>query len=178
MNINKIYAGIGSRETPEHILYLFQRIGKFLAKNDFILRSGHADGADMAFELGCDVVKGKKEIFLPWPKFNKSNSILYEIPEEAFKIASKYYKHWDKFKLSTQKLLARNCQQVLGQILNNPVDFILCYTDKGQVIGGTATALKIAEDYNIKVFNAGSYNDLNDFRREFYNYLKDNYKIT
>ena len=40
------YAGIGSRETPTEILNIFENIGFYLAKNNFILRSGHAGGAD------------------------------------------------------------------------------------------------------------------------------------
>ena len=48
------YAGIGSRETPGLMLGAFARIGEFLAKKGYTLRSGGADGADTAFEVGCD----------------------------------------------------------------------------------------------------------------------------
>ena len=51
------YAGIGSRETPSEILKLFENVGKFLAKKNFILRSGHAPGADISFENGADKIK-------------------------------------------------------------------------------------------------------------------------
>ena len=47
------YAGIGSRNTPKEVLDVFESIGKYLALQGFVLRSGGADGADRAFERGC-----------------------------------------------------------------------------------------------------------------------------
>ena len=66
----KYYTGIGSRTTPEHILKLMTKIGKYLALNGYVLRSGGANGADTAFEIGCDEGKGVKEIFIPPFNFN------------------------------------------------------------------------------------------------------------
>ena len=59
-----IYAGIGSRETPEGVLLKMEKIAFYLAhRYDATLRSGGAIGADIAFEAGCDSANGKKEIF-------------------------------------------------------------------------------------------------------------------
>lgn len=44
-----IYTGIGSRNAPEHILELCTYLGEFLAKTEWILRSGGAEGCDTAF---------------------------------------------------------------------------------------------------------------------------------
>jgi predicted Rossmann fold nucleotide-binding protein DprA/Smf involved in DNA uptake len=60
-----IYAGIGSRRTPVTILKQFTKLGMLLGKAGYTLRSGHAPGADISFENGCDQVKGKKEIYIP-----------------------------------------------------------------------------------------------------------------
>lgn len=57
----KIYAGIGSRKTPKKILEQMRNISSFLAKEGYTLRSGGADGADSAFEDGCDLVLGEKK---------------------------------------------------------------------------------------------------------------------
>ena len=54
------YAGIGSRKTPDDVLAFMQRIAQWLAKRNYILRSGAAQGADTAFENGAGM---KKEIF-------------------------------------------------------------------------------------------------------------------
>jgi predicted Rossmann fold nucleotide-binding protein DprA/Smf involved in DNA uptake len=60
---NIFYAGIGARETPDDVLHLMYLLGRKLATDGYVLRSGHADGADLAFEKGCDSVNGRKEIF-------------------------------------------------------------------------------------------------------------------
>ena len=51
--VAKYYTGIGSRETPDSILSLFNDIVFQLAGLGYTLRSGGADGADTAFEEGC-----------------------------------------------------------------------------------------------------------------------------
>lgn len=51
------YTGIGSRETPAEILEIFEHLGAWFAKKGYTLRSGHADGADAAFENGCSSVR-------------------------------------------------------------------------------------------------------------------------
>ena len=58
------YTGIGARNTPDKVLDLFMNIAKYLATKDFTLRSGAANGADSAFEKGCDISNGSKEIYL------------------------------------------------------------------------------------------------------------------
>ena len=62
------YAGIGSRDTPRWVLDCMKKLAYCLS-DDFILRSGGADGADSYFEIGCDKGNGEKEIFLPWRGF-------------------------------------------------------------------------------------------------------------
>lgn len=57
------YAGIGSRNTPNGTLNIMDRLGAFLAREGWILRSGGARGADSSFEAGCDSASGRKEIF-------------------------------------------------------------------------------------------------------------------
>lgn len=60
-----IYAGIGSRETPEWVLTIFERMGSWMAKRGDKLRSGGADGADSAFENGCNAANGQKKFTYP-----------------------------------------------------------------------------------------------------------------
>ena len=50
---------------------------------------------------------------------------------------------------------SRNCHQILGYDLQSPVDAVVCWTPDGNVVGGTATAIRIALKYNIPVFNLG-----------------------
>ena len=145
------YSGIGSRKTPEDILMKFDRIGKILANKGFTLRSGGADGADSAFEVGCDKANGKKEIFLPWKGFNGNTSLLFDPPEEAFVMTGKIHPGWHHLKQGARRLHARNCQQVLGINLDNPVQFVICYTKLDG--GGTLQALRIAQQKKIPIYN-------------------------
>ena len=78
--MTKIYAGIGSRETPKEVCIEIQGLAKTLANEGYVLRSGGATGADEAFETGCrHVIQLKKrhplaEIYLTWEGFNGRNT--------------------------------------------------------------------------------------------------------
>lgn len=147
------YAGIGSRKTPKPILEEMEQIGAILARNNFILRSGAADGADSAFEKGVDSVNGPKEIFLPWENFNGHLSGYHAPWKRAFEMAEEVIPWWDNLTEGTKKLHARNVHQILGLSLNEPVEFVVCWTPDGQTVGGTATAIKIARKNQIPVIN-------------------------
>jgi hypothetical protein len=149
----KKYAGIGSRETPQDVLSKMSNIAEHLAKLGWLLRSGGADGADLAFEVGCDNAQGQKEIFLPWKEFNKSASVLYTPSKDAFILASTIHPAWNNLSYGARKLHARNAHQVLGIELKDPVDIVVCWTQNGKEVGGTATALKLARQYKIRVIN-------------------------
>lgn len=186
-----IYTGIGSRETPPNILKKMKEIAFYLAQKDFTLRSGKAAGADAAFQLGVQEAwgvlqentnpKGLAEIYIPWPKFS-SDGLLNtwdicvtqkQIVDKAESIASVIHPAWDKCSQGAKKLHTRNIYQVLGQSLDKPSDFLICYAkptkDGLHVQGGTATAVKLALENNIPVFNL--YNEealqqLRDFIKE------------
>lgn len=157
------YAGIGSRRTPTKFQTIFYEIGKYLGKKDFCLRSGGAMGADQAFERGCDLVLGNKEIYLPWKNFNASNSGLIVSDPRAFEIAEQFHPNWSNLSSGGRKLQARNSHQILGIDLNNPTNFVVCWTPDGKGSGGTGQALRIAKFYNIPVFDAGAYEHPKDF---------------
>lgn len=155
MNMNKIYTGIGSRSCPDDILGRMSQIAAVLASKGYTLRSGGADGADLAFEIGCDSVKGNKEIYLPWKNFNNNKSNLYKISPEAYKLAESIHPAWSRLSLGAKKLHARNIYQCLGHTLDTPSDFLICWTSKGEKIGGTRTAIILAEQKGIPVYNLG-----------------------
>lgn len=166
------YAGIGSRETPSDILKLFVSVAMTLAKQDYILRSGHAQGADSAFERGCDKVGGNKEIYVPWYGFEGSDSTLVVKDKLAFEIAEKYHPYWFNLSEGAKKLQARNSHQVLGQDLKTPSAFVLCWTKNGSGSGGTGQAIRIAKDYNIPIFDAGKYKDIEECKVKLREFLK------
>lgn len=167
------YTGIGSRETPIEIQNLFINVGRYLTKKKFILRSGHAEGADQAFEKGCDLVSGRKEIYLPWKGFEGSNSNLIVEDEEAFEIAERFHPYWHNLKQGAKKLQARNSHQILGKDLKTLSKFVICWTKKGKGVGGTGQAIRIAEHYNIPVFDAGKYDNLEMVREQLKEFFRE-----
>lgn len=139
------YAGIGSRETPPEVLERMAKIGYFLARHGYTLRSGGAKGADAAFEKGCVAAKGKKEIFLSrderaWAR-------------EEVQHYLDFGRDFSRFSSYVQGLLARNMMQVLGQNGDQPVQFVICWTPGAGDIGGTRYAIRCARAHNIPVYN-------------------------
>lgn len=153
----KYYAGIGSRETPEEILEMMTKIAEGLSRN-YILRSGGADGADSAFEKGAG---DKKISYIPWPGFNGSTEECIPVTSAAMKLAGEFHPGWMYLSYGAKKLHARNGYQILGEDLNTPVDFVVCWTPGGKEVGGTAQAIRIAKANRIKVFNLANEEDFN-----------------
>lgn len=156
--LNKAYTGIGSRKSPKLVLTKMTAIARIL-QDHLIMRSGHAPGADMAFELG--VTNGNKEIYIPWKGFAGSDSLLYTQMEEAHYIASQYHPNWKNLKESVKKLMARSTMQILGKQLNDPSKFVLCWTPdacmsaktRTRKTGGTGLAISLASNLNIPIIN-------------------------
>lgn len=155
------YTGVGSRETPKSVQALMSELASLLEKSGYTLRSGGALGADEAFESG---VVNLKDIYIPWRKF--TNNPLHKCPEEDSKDLAKQASsiaieimgnpHWNRCSYGGQKLHTRNVYQVLGEDLNTPSEFLLCWTSEGKTKGGTATAIRLAKSRNIPVINFGT----------------------
>ena len=154
--MKRAYAGIGSRKTPGNILIEMEKIGVFFAKAGYIVRSGAADGADSAFERGCDKVGGDKQIFLPWKGFNGSKSCYISSMPSAFDIAAECHPAWHRCDATARKMHARNSHQVLGPFLDSPVEFVVCWHTGS---GGTTQACRIADTFRIKVYNLSTAED-------------------
>ncbi len=155
----KAYAGIGSRSTPPYVLERMTKTASTLDSLEYILRSGGAYGADAAFEKG--VGSERKQIFLPWANFNHHPSDLHlgstHLDEDqALTLAQQFHPAWDRCSSGARKLHARNCHQILGPTLDDPVKFVLCWTEGGKETGGTSQALRIAHHYDIYVCNLGA----------------------
>lgn len=157
----RAYAGIGSRDTPNDVLRLMTRIGKWLGAKRVVLRSGGAEGADSAFERGQGTI-GPKEIFLPWNGFNgraMQRGLLGVDERKAYEIAEKHHPAWHRLSDVAKKLTARNAYQILGATCADPSAFVVCWTSDGAIAkttrktGGTGQAIRIAHTYGIPVFN-------------------------
>lgn len=146
--VTKYYAGIGSRSTPIHIQELMTALATRLEQEGWVLRSGGAEGADRAFEAG---VSSQKEIFTAKQISQNTFNTAYE----AKQIVRSTHPAPERLKFYALDLLARDVYQVLGSDLKTPSSFIICWTEDGKLVGGTAQALRIAKLHHIPIFNLG-----------------------
>ena len=136
-----IYAGIGSRETPEPVLNEMRLIAMLLAGRGWCLKSGRAVGADRAFEEGAKLANGRA---------------VYRVAtlhQPALDHAAQFHPNWGACDEHARALHARNSQIMLGDRFDEPVKFVVCWTEGGAIVDGTGQALRIAAAYNIPVFN-------------------------
>lgn len=167
--MTKIYTGIGSRKTPDHVLELMRRLGVILAGEEWILRSGAAEGADTYFELGCDQGEGNKEIYLPWDGFNRryasERGVVIGANHRTEMLAAEVHPNWSACSRGARALHARNVGQILGPHLNQPTDLVICWTPNGNKSGGTGQAIRLAERMGITVHDLGNPTVFNAYER-------------
>lgn len=150
----RAYAGVGSRETPEEILQVMTAAAQRLALAGMTLRSGHAPGADQAFEAGAP--DDMAEIFLPWAGFENARrgvTLGADMTGPCFDLARRFHPAFDRLGAGARKLMARNGQQVLGAHLDDPAAFVLCWTPRARAGGGTGQAIRIARAYGVPTFD-------------------------
>lgn len=154
----KPYAGIGSRDTPKHILNEMTALSTQLEELGFILRTGGALGADSAFLDGIQNPNKSVELYLPWQGYNDYESPWHTVPKVSIQMASRFHPNWDACKQGVQKLHGRNCNIILGPDVRNPmpVDFVICYTKDAKATGGTGMAINVADYALIPVFDLGA----------------------
>lgn len=160
-----IITGVGSRECPKEICNLFEALGKEALERGWYIRSGHAEGADYAFELGAQL---HCIVYLPWSSFNKEKPLLgsatsLPLRDEVLEIVYKHEPYAKNLSDGVKLIKSRNVYQVLGVDLQSPSDVVVCWTEEGEVVGGTGLAIKIAKDHGIPIINVGDYETKRNF---------------
>jgi hypothetical protein len=154
-----IITGIGSRNTTPEICDLFVELGAEARERGWWIRSGHAEGADYAFERGA---RDHCIIYMPWSTFNKELPILgrahtEELRDDALDLVYRHDPYAnDDISQGVKRIKQRNIFQVLGVDLKTPSDLVICYTDEGKYVGGTALAMRVARENNIPIINLGN----------------------
>jgi hypothetical protein len=156
--MKRFYAGVGSRSAPEKVCKQMKELAKILNK-DYWLRSGNADGADQAFAKGVE--DEKAQIWLPWSDFNigfqrmhpqHDYKLVHRNDKEAVESVNKFHPNGTKLNSVSKSFMVRNYRQWKG--LNEPdSEFVICWTEGGKDIGGTAQCIRIARYYNSPVYN-------------------------
>ena len=127
-------ACFGSRQTPPNVLSLMEELGAFIAQNGGLVASGHAQGADQAFERGASSVDPTRVLVcLPWRGYERNVpispgagvSVLTELPkthrENLLAMAKQHHGAWHR--LSRGGKLLQGCNMLIGEL----AQFGLCY---------------------------------------------------
>jgi hypothetical protein len=163
------YTGVGSRSPELSCIPVIEMLASRLEARGFILRSGHAVGSDQAFEAGVKNLSNS-EIYLPGSlRSGEQEHAGMIFPDElgdrwldAVEIAKKLHPYWEapgmlSYNHYGQRAHTRNVFQVLGKDLRTPSDLLICtalWDEYGKSVrGGTATAVRLAKQYDIPVFN-------------------------
>jgi hypothetical protein len=144
------YAGIGSRQTPKEILAQMTEAAKNLEYVGYTLNTGvtfggKKEGADKAFYDGVGLMYN---LFSP----EKHGTRLREQS-----IAKEIHPNPNALTEGGLKLMARNTNQIFGDNLDTPVDFVLFYAKETsnplRVEGGTGQAVEMARRKGIPTIN-------------------------
>lgn len=160
------YAGVGSRDTPDHIGVIMTNLAREMELCHWKLRSGGATGADTFFEDGVEHVNNR-EIFIHKEYAhgrrhslanNVYNAQRYTDWPVAMQMASEIHSKWHMCSDDAKGLHARNIYQVLGPGMNPKTysSLLVCWAIPdihGTPEGGTRTAWRVAEMYGIPRFN-------------------------
>jgi hypothetical protein len=137
-----IWTGVGSRRAPASMRPVFVNIARRFVAAGWTLRSGGADGPDTWCE--GETPEGQREIYRP-----------VDVCERALEIAALVHPAWRNCDEFARLLHGRNVYQVLGRSLDAPSRVLVCWTPLGEPVGGTGTALRLAERYEVETINLG-----------------------
>lgn len=107
-------AGIGSREISHNEEQLLFRLGEYIAKRNWTLSSGNANGSDEWFARGVNSISPKRVmLYLPWESYNKErihpeNRWSAEHKDEWIPVAEKCHPNWQQLKSSVRSMMIRN----------------------------------------------------------------------
>lgn len=157
LTLYKPYACTGNTECPPEILEKFDRVAKKLEELGYTVRVGGMDGIEDRIEK----LVQKKEVHLPWKGFAEKDSRFTYNSERAFAIAKMFHPTFDSMKKGVQAFLAKNARLILGDKMNSPALFLVCWTEDGVETAKEKTAktgfgghpIAIASAVGIPVFN-------------------------
>ena len=150
----KIWSGIGARKTPIELHPFVTEVADLFARSGWTMRSGGADG----FDSWCEAATPpeQREVHLPWQDYNDNPSPLFGVDDQALALAETMHPAWSQCSLHARKLHARNCYEILGRELNAPSRVVITWTPRGELVGGTATALRLAVLHGVETINLGA----------------------
>lgn len=172
-----IFTGVGHRKgVPDNIRNKAVQLTSWLCARGVKLRTGDADGMDAVFRDAAP--KEMRQFFAPLNRYNAHPDAIMIKPSEihpcyysqARDITANTHPYFYNLGDFERELHIRNAFQVLGPELDEPSNFLVCWTKDGaetkttRATGGTGQAIRLAIKYNIPVFNLQTPNFEGRFR--------------
>ena len=174
----KTFAVTDNGAVPEAKLQLLLNTCKALFNLGYIYRSqaSNRSATDKAIR---GLPNAKYEIYKLWAKASHDGGEDADVGSEgtnkaAYQAAAFYHKRFLEQKDIVRCIYARDTQLVFGENLNDPVDFILAYTECGSNSFGKTFDIKTARNAwymfklagagNISIFNVNNKNFVDDFK--------------
>lgn len=174
----KTFAVTDNGAVPEAKLQLLLNTCKALFNLGYIYRSqaSNRSATDKAIRA---LPNAKYEIYKLWSKASHDGGEDADVGSEgtnkaAYQAAAFYHKRFLEQKDIVRCIYARDTQLVFGENLNDPVDFILAYTECGSNSFGKTFDIKTARNAwymfklagagNISIFNVNNKNFVDDFK--------------
>lgn len=158
-NFYKPYTGLGDPKTPSEVLEQMTRIATRLQEEGFTLRTnGDQQGAEGAFEKGAG---DKIELHLAWRNFNKRNSKINRVSDEAVSVVKSFIPAHNSLKESVLRIIGSKVHAIMGEELKTPTKFFVCWSPDGAETGDAVTPktgymgipIKVASSMRLPVFN-------------------------
>jgi len=171
----RFVAMIGSRRAPQEVLDLMSQTAEVLCDSGVAITSGDADGCDLASYEGARRSSSfplvGARIYLPWdgvgyqserPRRYADNRIFFDASkfenyEYATQLALEARGSFEGLKRGGISMQCRNPYQILLDDLKTPVASCIFWAEtigkKGQVKGGTNTAVQVARKFSVPTIN-------------------------
>lgn len=150
--ISKFYAGFGHDDTPDDIMHIMQNFGTMAESLGWTLRTGGHGPAARAFETGVKHYLNK-EVFLPWGAYQGNKSHRTKPRALGSQIMNDIQPGFDDLSDGAKKFHLANVQIILGDHFETPVRFVLCWSPANTSEGVYGSAMRLAEQRGIPVFN-------------------------
>ena len=160
LSFYKPVAMTGNPDIPPEAIEKMVQIAKRLESMDFTVRVGGMQGVEDAIEKAIE----KKEVHLPFKGFDQKESKFTFVSDRATSVAKMFFPNWDAMKKGVQLFLAKNARVLMGQRVDSPALFFICWTQDGvesfkdstNRTGFTGHSIAIASALGIPIFNLGN----------------------
>lgn len=156
----RYFTGVGARYgVPQSVYERVDRIGRYLIGIGYKCRTGDAVGMDAAWR---HISQPDCEFYAPKTRSNPlpgARIIVDERYRLAKQITRQHHPYFHNLNDFDAELQIRNVFEVLGEDVNDPSEFLICWTKDGsekktsKETGGTGQAIRLAIAYNVPVFN-------------------------